>query len=265
MNREELYDILNSIAPPEYAESWDNCGRQVELADSEINRILLAMEINHAVIDEAAALGAELIITHHPLVVDPIKNFTHDEVPGAYVLRLAREGISLFSMHTNFDCADGGINDYIAELIGLTNIMKSARIVPEMDEALLLRTGDLEEPVTLSDFARELRNLLPNGPGLRVAGEPDKMIYRVSVCGGGGSGYWTEALYAGADLFISGDIKHHDAAGALASGLAVIDATHAATEVQFGENLAEKLMAYELPLEIFVSEVDINPFTFQIS
>ena len=118
MNRNELYEKLEELAPLELQDSWDNSGPQIETGRGDVRRVLAAMEITYDVIDEAEAAGADMIITHHPLFFAPLRNLKEGDIPGSYALKLARAGISVYSMHTSFDNAPRGMNDMILEAVG---------------------------------------------------------------------------------------------------------------------------------------------------
>jgi len=261
----DICRVLDEIAPLRLAEDWDNSGVQLYSGNGDISRILCAMEINDAVIDEAERKGAGLIVTHHPLLLDGIRNFSVSDVPSRYILRLAKLGISAYAAHTCFDVADGGINDYLAKLIGLENVRKACPLKAEDPDTMLFRIGEVQMPCKLSEYAEFLKTRLSKSPGLRVCGDPERIIRKVCVCGGSGGSYWREALAEGADLYITGELKHHDAGPALDSGLCLIDATHAGTECWFTENMAEKLRR-SLGDEVLVleSESEINPFKFTV-
>lgn len=264
MKKKEIYKILDDIAALSLAEDWDNSGVQVDAGNEDISSVLCTLELNDAVIGEAEEKGVQLIISHHPLMLEGIRSLDAENVPSRYVLRLAAAGISCFSLHTCFDVAAGGMNDYLAEYIGLRNITASLEQIQGVPQSRLLRTGDIHEPMKLSAYAVYLRGRLNSGPGFRVCGDPDSMIRRVCVCAGAGSGFWREALESGAELYVSGDIKHHDAAAAAECGLAIIDTTHAGTEFLFAPNIASQLRARVAELDIFEAESRVNPFSFQL-
>ncbi len=265
MKKQEIYRIIDEAAPLKYAEDWDNCGVQIDVGGEEVNTVLCAMEINDAVINEAVEKKAELIVTHHPLIFDGLKNLDQKDIPARYVIRLVQAGISVLSAHTCFDVADGGINDCLADLLGLENVSKACEMIPGVPETMLFRVGDLPEPMKLRDCAVYVRSRLPWSPGLRIAGDPEKIIKKVCVCGGSGGSYWNEALETGADLYVTGEIKHHDAGPASDSGLAVIEASHAATECSFAGKMADILrQAAAEGLTVLETESCVEPFAFSI-
>ena len=122
MKISEVIELTDEICPPELAEEWDNCGWQVNCGDGEVSEVMTALEITSAVIEEAAAKGANLIITHHPMIFQGIKAIDINTVTGKYVFKLLEKGISVYSCHTDFDKTQGGNNDYLGEALGLSEI-----------------------------------------------------------------------------------------------------------------------------------------------
>ena len=120
MKISEVIRITDEICPPELAEEWDKCGWQIKCGDGDVTGVLTALEITGAVIDEAVSRGANLIITHHPMIFQGIKSVDVNTVLGNYIIRLINNGISVYSCHTDFDKAEGGNNDYIGEALELT-------------------------------------------------------------------------------------------------------------------------------------------------
>ena len=261
MKKKDIYRIIDEISPLKYAEGWDNCGVQTDVGPEDAERILCALEINDAVIDEAIEKDIDLIVTHHPLIFEGLKSLDEAAIPSRYVIRLIKAGISVFSVHTCFDVADGGINDCLAEKLGLLNVRKVCPLIPGEEKSMLLRIGELEENMDLKSFAGYVSKKLEIPAGVRVAGDPERIVRSVCVCGGSGSEYWKEAMDAGADVFVSGEVKHHDAAPAVDSGFAVICATHAGTEKWFAENMAAQLKErIGDGAEVIISESESDPF-----
>ena len=259
MNLEELIEIIEEIAPPDTQESWDNSGIQVAAGPMEIQKVLTSLEITEAVIDEADEKDADLILTHHPLIFGGIKKVDYREMTGSFLVRLLNLGISVYSCHTPFDKLKGGNNDFLAELIGLEEI-RGFSDGPE--ENRIGRTGYLSSPMTLVSMMDLLADRLDMDPEqMRAVGRPDPMIHKGGLCTGAGADLMDLAIKNECQLFLTGDLKYHDAQKAKACGLAVIDAGHYGTEKSFAGNFAEKLRAKVADgIEIIQSEVDIDPF-----
>ena len=218
MTVRDFYDLINQIAPFDTQMDFDNSGLLVGSASQEVSGVLFALDLTQPVIDEAVSLGAQLIITHHPLMISPIRSLTDDAYEGRLIRRLVKENISHIAAHTNFDQAPGGINDTLAELCGLTEISGEG----------FLRCGLLPAPLTAAEYARALRNRLRTE--VRLMGPPDAEIRKVGLCSGGGSDEWCSALQAGCNAFISGEIKHHHALEMADNGLVGLECGHFATE-----------------------------------
>lgn len=259
MKLEEIIQVIEKIAPVEMQESWDNSGIQIAVDDREINRVLTALEITGEIIQEAIDENVDMIITHHPLIFGGIKSVDFRDMTGSYIVKLINSGISVYSTHTPFDKTEGGNNDYLAELIGLRDI---SGFTDGNEIDMIGRVGMLPHPVQLASIADLLIEQLEIEPEqLRCVGYPEQLITTVGLCTGAGADLMDLAVANGCQLFITGDLKYHDAQKAKAMGLAVIDAGHYGTEKTFNDNFAEKLRAVtENCIEIIESKVDIDPF-----
>ncbi len=212
----EIYDFINGIAPFDTAMGFDNAGLLIGGADKTADRVLLALDVTPAVISEAEKLGAGIIVTHHPVIFDPLKRLDCRGVP--YLA--ARADITVISAHTNLDTARGGVNDTLAELIGV-----EAKELFDEDCALL---GELAEELSCTELAAEIKSRLGLG-GLRYT-DCGRKIKRVLVsCGAGGSNI-SLARRTGADALITGEIKHNYIIEANSCGTAVFDLGHYGSE-----------------------------------
>ena len=261
MKTSEIKAVLDRIAPLSLQEDWDNSGMQIETGRGEINKILVALEITSDVIEEAITKKAQMIVTHHPLIFHPVKNICVDDVVGNYILRLIRAEIPVYSAHTCFDSSPGGNNDYLLHKLGIQYFFRLP--VPGIDicDSHMARMGVYEAPMFFGSFCEKLNKVLGSESGLRIAGSPERLVQKIAVCTGAGGEFWEAALAAGADVFISGDIKHHEAQGAKESGLCIIDAGHYGTEHLFVHNMASQLRKKcGADVEIIESAVCQNPY-----
>ena len=250
---DDIAAIMESIAPAALAAEWDNCGTQLDAGNADIKKALVALEISGGVVAEAKAIAADLIITHHPLIFGPLYNVDAKTAVGGYISELIKSGISVFSAHTNFDEADGGNNDYIAELLGLTNIEK-------FGGGAMGVTGELPGEMSFEYVCGYVKERLKLSY-MKASGESSEKIRKVGVCAGSGSDITPAAAAAGCGLFITGDIKYHDARYARETGLCLIDAGHYGTEKFFAENLSAKLdAAFGGRIEVVMSSVNLEPF-----
>ena len=197
MTVKEVYEIIDGIAPFALQMEGDNSGFLVGSASQEVNCILFALDVTEPVIDDAVSLGAQLIVTHHPLMFDPLRTVTDSDYESRLIRRLTRENISLIAAHTNLDQATGGINDVLAECCGLKEVSGEA----------FFRCGLLPEPLTASEYAGLLEDRLCTT--VRVMGPGSAVIRKVGLCSGAGGSEWPCAMEAGCDAFVSGEIKHH--------------------------------------------------------
>lgn len=215
---QQVYDLINDFAPFDTQVAYDNSGLLVGHPAQEVHAIQCALDVTDHVIDGAIANGADLIVTHHPLMFNPIKRLVETDHQAAMLCRLIRHGISLISAHTNLDQAANGCNDVLAQRIGLTDVTGEG----------FVRVGNLPNAMTAQAFAAQLSRAL--GDTVRVMGDPDQRVSRVGVCSGAGADEWHMAAQMGADAFVSGEVKHHLALEAAANGVVLFEAGHRATE-----------------------------------
>lgn len=229
---------LEAIAPRRLAEEWDNPGLLVGSPRQEVHRVLTALDATDAVIEEAIDLGADMIVAHHPVMFQAIKKVRTDLPLGHRLQVLLQHGIAVAAAHTNLDIAEGGVNDVLAARIGLVHVRD---FVPAGAEgASLGRVGELPEPMILDAFARQVRDGLP-AEFVRVVESGDHTVKRVALCSGAGADFIGKAAMIGADAYVTGDVRYHDAQKAQELGIHVIDAGHFGTEFPIAAVLAERL------------------------
>ena len=221
----EIEQRLFSWAPRESAMDWDNVGHLVGDPEQEVERILVALDITERVVQEAIDCGAQLIVSHHPLMnvrwhQAEMQTLRPDRYLGRLLRRLVKADISVISMHTNLDIAPGGVNDALAEALRI----EDPGPMPG-DETGLCRVGRLRNPVKLSDFAGEVCKAL-HANGVRYAG--DRPVEYIAVGGGACGDYIPKAIAAGCDTFVTSDLRYHDFLDTTALNL--IDAGHFPTE-----------------------------------
>jgi len=257
-------DLVHDVYPPSDALPWDRPGLQVGDPSWPVERVLVSLDVTRAVLDEAAGGPPTLLLAHHPLLLQPLVSLTPDTAAGSLALRAARDGTAVAAAHTNLDAADdgAGTSDPVVALLGLLGPVPLC--APAAPGARALgRVGDLPAPATLRDLARRIADGLP-APSVRFSGAPDRMIGRVAVLGGSGTGAVDDAITAGADVLVTGDVRHHVALDALELGLALIDAGHHATEVAampaFAANIARAASARGLGAPVVLSAVTTTPW-----
>ncbi len=264
-----LFQILDLIAPPELAEPWDNVGPQIiSDSDKKISKIILCLDCCAPVIKEALKIGAELIISHHPLIFSPLSGLVSSQYPCNLIHDIIRSGISLFVMHSNLDKAAGGVNDCLARMVGLDEVVPLARQTgtdSAVSESGLGRIGNYPVPKKLGHLCNEIKGRLGLSR-IRFVGDSDMEVSRMAVCSGSGADLAHEASKKGANAFLTGDVKYHQAREAQAHGIALIDAGHFATERIILPALKEEItrMVKEQKqgdgLEIFISSDEKDPF-----
>ncbi|WP_370584188.1 Nif3-like dinuclear metal center hexameric protein [Ornithinimicrobium cryptoxanthini] len=265
----EVVAALDMMFPPDTAQSWDRVGLVAGDPEQPVRHILLAVDPTLAVIAEAREAGADLIITHHPLLLRGIHSVATTTAKGAAVTELIVHDIALYCAHTNADVADPGVGQALALACGLTDTEPLE--ITEGQE--LGRVGDLLEALELADFAARLVAGLPStAGGIRVAGPPDGTVRRVAVLGGAGDSAFAAVRASGADVYVTADLRHHPAleareeAGIGAGTPYLIDAGHYASESLWLPGLATRLMselgAAGARLEVTVSQVRTDPWDF---
>ena len=249
----DILSFLDTLAPPAMKMDWDNVGLLCGNRNAPVSRVLVALDPFEDVCREAERWGAQLIVTHHPLIFDPLKNVTEDTSVGRCVRLLCRADISAVNAHTNLDCAPGGVNDCLARTLGLTDVQV---VSPMGTDALgrewgLLRMGHVPEQ-PLETFLVTVKERL-GCAGLRYVsgGQP---VRQVAVGGGACAGGLSEAVSAGCDTFVTADVKYNQFWDANDLGLNLIDATHFATENPVCAYLKEQIAAAFPEIAVKISE-----------
>lgn len=362
-----IVSLIEKLAPRRIAEDWDNIGLQIGSPAQEVNKIFVSLDINEEVLQEALDFGAEMIILHHTPIFKPLKRIRTDEASGKLIARIVQNNVALYTAHTNLDAAWGGVNDVLAEMLGLQEVAPLATswqqklyklvvyvphnyveqvhralthagagcignysectfrvagtgtflplpgstpflgqqgkleyaqetrletIIPEEHLAKTLkamlkahpyeevaydlytlnnegvktglgRVGYLPQPVTLAELIDIIKEKLQI-TNLRYCGDPEKTIKKLALCGGSGMSLVPQAIFSGAQLLLTGDIKYHEAQEALAQDMALIDAGHFATERPIIDVVADYLRKEKAlkNVEIKVSQINTDPFRY---
>ena len=238
---QDIIDILQEIAPVELAESWDNVGLLVGNPKAEAKALLVALDPTTALLDEATSRGANVIITHHPAIFHPLKALRTDQPVSRFLAGAIQKNIHVIACHTNLDSAAGGVSDILARQFDLTDVVP---LVPNQGEENsscgLGRIGQCRKPMSPEECVEQLR-LACSAPWLLEAGPRPSQIKTIAVCGGSCSEFAETALLAGADLFITAEVKHSIARWAEEAGFWIIDGGHFATEELAISPLQERL------------------------
>lgn len=250
----QILNFIETIAPPTMAMDWDNVGLLCGSKTRSVSKILLALDPFEEVCREAADIGADLIVTHHPLIFHGQKAITDETEVGRCIRFLCQHNICAINAHTNLDCAPGGVNDVLASVLGLKEIQV---IDPTGTDEQgrpwgLLRQGTVVDEQPLEAFLPKVKEAL-HCDGLRYV-DGGSLVRRVAVGGGGCSGYLADARKAGCDTFVTADVQYNGFWDAKSFGMNLIDAGHFHTENPAIFMLAEKLQANFPEIEVKISE-----------
>ena len=226
----DVRDYFEETVPSYMKLEFDNVGMLVGTCETEVQTVLLALDITDAVIEEAVSVGAQLIVSHHPLIFDPLKRVTDDDPKGRKIIRMIRSGISAICLHTNLDTAEGGVNDCLMAALGghVTGLLAPHGTHPDGRPYGISRIGELPAPVEFQEFLERTKQRL-NCCGLRYV-DGGRPVHKLACCGGAGGSEMREAVKAGCDTYVTADIKYDVFLSAKEAGLNLIDADHFCTE-----------------------------------
>ena len=258
----EIRDFFDEIAPFYMKLDFDNIGHLVGFCDAEVSRVLVALDITDEVIDEAINCGAQLIVSHHPLIWEPLKRVTDDDSKGKKIIKMIQHGVSAICLHTNMDTAEGGVNDALMAALGakVSGLLAPHGTHPDGSEYGIARYGELPEAVEFEAFLESTkRNLKANGLRYVASGKP---VHKIACCGGAGAGDMQRALALGCDTYVTSDIKYDHFLWAKEFGLNLIDADHFCTENVVVPVMCEKLHSRYPEMEVTISKVHHQTIQF---
>ncbi|MBQ3554328.1 MAG: Nif3-like dinuclear metal center hexameric protein [Clostridia bacterium] len=252
----DFCDYLETLAPSALAEDYDNVGILIGDQEAEITRILISLDTDESVVCEAERIGADLVLSHHPLLFHPLKQIVRQDAVGNTVIKLIQSGINLYAMHTNFDSVKNGLCDYFLKTI--CNAEASQSMEGEFPDGIG-RITELPEKIMLSDLLAMLKERL-HMEHIRFVGDENQTISKLAVCNGGGADLIYDAYHLGADVYISGDFKYHHARHAYETGKALVEVPHYEAEILFCDYMAEILQKhFGQKCEVFVYKNE-NPW-----
>ena len=261
----ELLAVLDGMAAFSLAESWDNVGLMVGDPDAAVDGILACLDASMEVLKEAEGKKCNVVLSHHPLIFKPLKALRTDEPVGALIAEAVKRGIAVISCHTNLDVVARGVSDALAVALGMTG---GEPLAPKEAGGAAVgfgMIGALKEAVSGTDFICRLQDAL-SLPAVKVAGRLPDMVEKIAVCGGSGSDLVELAHGRGADLYVTGEVKHSTALWAKAMGFCVVDAGHYGTEQVaipvLASNLARLLQQRSCQVLIAESLVFADPFSY---
>ena len=262
---QDILTILNQTAPSALAASWDNVGLMVGDPFQEVTGILVGLDPTSGLIDEAIAHGANLVINHHPLIFTPLQSIRTDQPIGRCIAEAIKNRIAIVACHTNLDVVHNGVNHVLARQIGLQDTTPLAPTSATDSQIGFGSVGSLPAPLAAGDFFGHLCQVL-GLTVLPICGVVPSHIQKVAVCGGSGSDFAEAAYLGGAQVYITGEVKHNVARWAEESGFCIIDAGHFATENLVVDSLvttlAKSLREGAIELKVQASNLQNNPFFY---
>ena len=247
----EFGAVIESLAPLGLAAEWDNSGYNLRLHE-HISRVLVCVDVTQEVVEEAVLRGCDTIVSHHPLIFHGLKCV--EGVRDAHIAELIRCGINVYCAHTSFDCAPGGMNDGLAFLLGLLNVR---RLTQEIGSV-----GELPQKMSARDFAEWVKQVC--GAPVVLLSDTKKEIGRVAIVTGSGGEYLKEALFAGADMLLTGEARHSSFLEARALGIVLAAAGHYDTEHIFTEIMAKglqnSLSGLQYNIDVYRSKTETRPY-----
>jgi dinuclear metal center YbgI/SA1388 family protein len=266
----DIIRVLEEIAPTKLAESWDNPGLQVGDHRWQVKIIMISLDPTPGVMKHAAEMSIDMLVTHHPLIFRPIKSLDLSTPIGDFIGTAIRNSIAVYAAHTNFDSVANGLNDMLAACLDLKNVKVLAPTEGDMstdtsEESIngLGRIGELERPTDLLSLCGTLKQAL-GLETVRIAGHTAGMARRVALCTGSGTSLLDRFFHSGADVFITGDVRYHDARDAEDRQAALIDIGHFGSEhimvAKLGDRLREMLAARYADVEVIDCDIEKDPF-----
>lgn len=266
----DIVDVMEGIAPTQLAEAWDNPGLQVGDHRWPVKKIMVALDPTLAVLNHAAEASVDMLITHHPLLFRPLKSVDLATPIGGIIGTAVRNTIAVYAAHTNLDSAREGLNDMLAARLGLTNVTvlsptgdEAPTEVVEIDGNGLGRIGDLPKATDPLSLCRTLKREL-GLESVRMAGDTTQEVGRVAICTGSGGSLLDRFFSSGADAFITGDVRYHEARDAEDRQAVLIDIGHFGSEhimvSKLGGRLREMLGRTYPDVEVITCEVEKDPF-----
>lgn len=248
MNVNFIINLLKNELKLKDHESWDNSGLQIGSKESYINKIMLTLDLDMEAAEHAVREKVDLIITHHPFFFSSIKKIDTDTYDGKIIKMLIANDINLYSMHTSYDMADKGVSYDLARKLNVNNYKVLHPI--NIDNSGYGGIGEID-PVSIRDYAHHVKQVLQADYVSLYCIDDEKIINKVAFCGGSGSEFIEDAINLKADLYITGDIKYHQAQTAIKNNLAIIDAGHYNTEVHSMETVRDLLEKTQMEIIYF--------------
>lgn len=269
-----VLEAAEELWPQSLAEDWDAVGLVAGRTTASVKKVVFAVDPTLQVIEDAIERGADLLITHHPLLLKPVNQVAGTSFKGEAITRLIESGCALLTAHTNADSAIGGVNDALADAFGLSDCVPLVVSKDGLPEEGLGRVGYLEKTMTLQDFAERVYTVLPAvAGGVRVAGDRNAIVRKIALCGGAGDSLFDAVRSHDADVYVTADLRHHPASEAReAAGDShpyLVDVSHFASEWVWlsaaARALQNVLRDLGFAIEVEVSQINTDPWDFVLT
>jgi len=265
----ELLSALDEFWPISGADDWDAPGLVCGSPQARVSRVLMTVDVTDEIVEEAIAGGFDLVIAHHPLLLRGVKTMSEETAKGAVIAKAVRANIAIYAAHTNADIVPRGVSAALAAAFGLEKVRPLIETGPQTGHG---RIGSLVEDSSLVEFAKTIARVLPpTASGVRVAGAFSSDVRTVALCGGAGDSFIEDAYMAGADVYVTSDLRHHPTQEilerAVAEGrqFALIDISHWAAEWVWLEWAAADIQGRFASIQVVVSELRTDPWDFAVT
>lgn len=233
----EIYDFLDNLYPFKTAMDFDNVGLLIGSSDDILKSVLVSLDITEEIIEEAISKNVNLIITHHPIIFDPIKKISSNDL----IYKIVKNNINVISLHTNLDMAPGGVNDTLAKFLRLSNIAPLSLYQTNNATLPMGLIGTLSKPMSSKEFAKLISDTF-NCQGLRFTDiSESRYISKVGICSGSGGSLIKNAINFKVHAFLTGEIKHHEILSAIKENITVVDIGHFKSENIIVKKLANTI------------------------
>lgn len=257
MKAGDIIDVLESVAPPAIQESWDNSGLSVGDVATQIKSVILALDCTEEVIDEALESGANMIITHHPLIFRGVKKISPETNTGRMLIRAIKEDIVMYSLHTNMDKVISGVSGKMAQKLGLEDL-SFLRPDPSGETGTGL-VGNLPKPISYSELVAKVKSAF-NVQSIKSSFPPVDNVTRIALCGGSGASFAEDAFNSGAQVYITGDITYH--LFFTEKGFSIMDIGHYESEVGVLEVIKDILLKKMPTFAVRIAAKNNNPIHY---
>ncbi|MFR8088961.1 MAG: Nif3-like dinuclear metal center hexameric protein [Lachnospirales bacterium] len=255
----EIADWIEEWADPSWAESYDNCGFLIGHEDQKVDTVVTALDVTEGAVDYALGVGAQMIISHHPVIFHPFKRIVDSDRDGARLLKIIEGKLAVCAAHTSMDAARGGTNDIAAKRLGLLAVRPLCPIQEE-EGVGMGRIGTLPTIMTMYKFAEYVKQAFTVEHVRLVCQDPSDPVHQVALCTGRGMSFFAEAVKQGADVYLTGDVTYHEAEAAVSGRTGIVDAGHFATELPIAEAMAGYLQQQDEKLKVYPYTEAEDPF-----